>query len=422
MNDGVKIRIIIHNVLYDIFKNNLSLEKAFIKRKVDKLSKRDISFIYNVSLSSMRYFFHTKKIISVYAKNKVKINELILLNSAITQIIFLDFKQYAVIDSTVEVAKKINIYHGFINSILKNIAKNKKNILKIGVEYNELPIWFQKKTINLEKFEKDKFLKTFSKKPDLHFVFKNPEDLLNFEFEITSTSKTSGFAKINIDIEKIDSYKKGVWWIQDYSSFFPLKYYENKLKNKTVIDLCAAPGGKTFQIKSKNIDVVINDKNKSRNNLLKDNLSRLGFSCEIMNYDVLKMNTSRKYDFIILDAPCSSVGTIRRNPEIFYRAEEPNFTYLLKAQEKMLEKCVSLLKSNGTILYMVCSFLKCETQDQIKLFLSKNKNFLLNSFIVDNNRMKKNNIFKNGFMWTIPTTILGHNIDGYFAAYLKKIN
>ncbi len=422
MSNGVRIRIIIHNVLSDIYRKNLSVEKALIKRNINNNTKRDISFIYNVCLSSMRYFFHTKKIINKYAKNKIRFNELILLNSAITQIIFLDFKDYAVINSTVEAAKKLNIYHGFINAILKNITNNKKKILKINIDYTDLPSWFRKRTDYLDTNDKKNFLNTYFQKPDLHLVFKTNRDLLDFEHDIVNTSDTSGFIKTDIEIEKIASYRKGVWWIQDYSSFFPLKYHKNKFENKKIIDLCSAPGGKAFQIKSESFDLVLNDKNKSRINLLKQNLLRLGFNCTIYNYDVLKFDTSSKYDFIILDAPCSAVGTIRRNPEIFYRNKEPNFSHLLGIQQKMLAKCKDLLNSNGTILYMVCSFLKCETEEQIKYFLSKNKNFLLERFSINEIKMNESKLLKNGFMSTIPSDINGHKIDGYFAAYLKKIN
>ena len=105
LNKGVKIRLIIHHILYEIYKHNKTLNNQSIIKYYANQKEEDYSFINNVSLNSMRYFFHCNKIISSYIKKKPKINELILLISAITQIVYLDFKEYAVINCSVEIAK-----------------------------------------------------------------------------------------------------------------------------------------------------------------------------------------------------------------------------------------------------------------------------------------------------------------------------
>ena len=92
----------------------------------------------------MRYQFHCEKIIIKYVSKKSKVHENILLKSAITQIVFLEFKDYAVIDSSVEIAKKLNIYHGFINACLKKISKDKNSLKNIQIDFDELPEWFKK--------------------------------------------------------------------------------------------------------------------------------------------------------------------------------------------------------------------------------------------------------------------------------------
>ena len=122
MNKGIKLRQKIHNVLFDIYKSNITIDKAYYKNKVDSFSSRDIAFINTVCLNTMRYLFHCKQIINLYVRKKSKLHENILFYSAITQIVFLDFKDYAVINSTVEISKKFRVYHGFINATLKKIA------------------------------------------------------------------------------------------------------------------------------------------------------------------------------------------------------------------------------------------------------------------------------------------------------------
>ncbi len=98
----------------------------------------------------MRFHFHALKIINLYIKKKIKDKEKILLVSAITQIVFLNFKEYAVINGSVEIAKKLNIYHGFINATLKKISNNKTKLNSILIKYHELPTWFKKHTNSLK--------------------------------------------------------------------------------------------------------------------------------------------------------------------------------------------------------------------------------------------------------------------------------
>ena len=209
--------------------------------------------------------------------------------------------------------------------------------------------------------------------------------------------------------------------VQDFSSFLPLYNFKKINKNNLVLDACAAPGGKSFQILSKKLNVVLNDKNKKRIQILKTNLKRLKLSAQILNKDFIQLNNNRKYDVIIIDAPCSAVGTIRRNPEIFFKNKGPNFDKLISLQENMLEKASFLLNTNGFIIYMTCSFLKIETINHVEKFLKLNINFILSNFKLKENKKNYSKFIKNNFMITIPNTNFDYNIDGYFAAFLKKI-
>ena len=419
MNKGTKLRLEIHNILYDIFHKNISMNAISIKSKLNLYDSKDIAFILNVCLNTMRYSFHLKKIINLYSKKKTKNHELILLSSAIAQIVYLDFKEYAVINCSVEVAKKLNIYHGFINSLLKKICKDKERLFKLKITYNDLPIWFKKNTNYLSKSDKDSFLKCITEEPDIHIVFKNNKLIKNFEGNLFLTSKISGFLKNKIKFTNLKSYSNGNWWIQDYSSAFPLNNIHLN-NNSECFDLCAAPGGKAFQLLSREIKVTLNDKSKSRINLLNANLERLKLKTNIYNKDVLELNTKNKYDLVILDAPCTAVGTIRRNPEIFFRKINPEINKLLSMQEKMLDKASKLLRNNGEILYMVCSFLKNETIEQVNKFLIKNTEFTVNEFYISNRDTNYKKLIHQKYMLTLPQSINNFKIDGYFAALLKK--
>ena len=421
MIKGVKIRFEIHNILFSIYKFNKTLNNSSIKKQINKQKKEDISLLYNVTLNSMRLHLHCSKIINKFIKKKIRDQEKILLISAITQIVFLNFKEYAVINCSVEIAKKLKLYPGLINATLKKIAKNKYDLKQIQINFRDLPLWFQKKAGFLSDFDKKQFLKRFHKEPNIHIVFKDKEKLKKFEDKLFKTSIISGFLLNEKNFQNTDSFIEGDWWVQDFSSFLPLYNFKKIGKSKIFLDACAAPGGKSFQMLSKNLKVVLNDKNKDRIQTLKTNLKRLNLNAQILNKDFIEFDNKRKYDVIVIDAPCSAVGTIRRNPEIFFKNKEPNFKELLSLQENMLEKASILLNKNGFIIYMTCSFLKIETIDQVKKFIKQNDNFLVSDFEIEEKKIEYSKLIKNNFMITIPNIIFNYNIDGYFAAFLKKI-
>ncbi len=418
---GERVRLDVHNILYSIYKFNKSLNNKDIQNIIKKHKKEDISFLNNVILNSMRLHLHSLRIIEKYTKKKIKDNEKILLISSVTQIVFLNFKEYAVINCSVEIAKKLKIFHGFINATLKNISRDKEILKNISTKFEDLPKWFKNNCKDLTKHEKQNFLKNFCNKPSLHIVFKDKDKLNNFEENLIRSTEISGFLTNKKDITVLKSFIKGDWWVQDFASFFPLQNLEIKDKNKKFLDACAAPGGKSFQLLSKNTKLVLNDKSKTRIKILKSNLKRLRFNTKIINKNFINFDEKEKFDFIVIDAPCSAVGTIRKNPEIFFRKDSPNIIELNVLQKNLLDKASSLLNVNGLILYMVCSFLKSETEDQIMNFLNLHKDFKLYKFKLLDKNKKYLKLRHNNFIRTLPDTILKYNVDGYFAAYLKKI-
>lgn len=421
MIEGEKVRLDAHNILYSIYKFNKTLNNKDIKKIINKHKKEDISFLNNVVLNSMRFQFHASKIIDKYIRKRIRDKEKILLISAVTQIVFLDFKEYAVINCSVEVAKKLNIYHGLINAILKKISKDKEGLKDININFNDFPQWLKSRTVSLSNNDKETFLQNFNKEPNLHIVFKNKDKLKNFDESLIKTSEVSGFLINRKRITEIRSFKNGHWWVQDFSSFFPLYNLKIIKDHKMFLDACAAPGGKSFQLLSKKKKLTLNDKSNERIKILRSNLDRLNFNAKILNKDFTKFNVDEKYDFIIIDAPCSAIGTVRKNPEILFKNKGPNFAELDKLQMKMLNKAASLLNVNGLILYMVCSFLKNETQDQINNFLKHQSDFQLYKFDLKPQNIEYSNLLKDNIMITLPETIKNNNIDGYFAAYLKKV-
>ncbi len=419
MKKSVKIRKAIFEILYEIYKKNINFDESFLNNtKNIQLNDQETAMIYNISLNSIRNNFFIQSILKKYLKKKTSIKIKTLLISAIAQILYLDFKDYAVTYDTVEIAKIQKLNPGLINALLKNLIKNKKLINIKEIDPLSIPAWFNKALIK-NKTNINKFIESVSREPSLHLVFKNEKSIKYFSEDHIKTTKVSAFLAKKKKIKDIENYHNGHWWIQDFSSMLPI-YLSPELESKKILDMCSAPGGKAFQALSLGGKVILNDKSKKRIDILKRNLTRLNLNSEIKNIDALNISSKESFDAVILDSPCSGVGTLRRNPEILFKKKPPDLDYLVKIQNKLINKSAKLLKKNGVLLYMVCSFLYEETKNIKNKFLKENKNFSQNKFILNKKNDFNDFIDTEGDIYCAPREFKNNMVDGFYAVKFTK--
>jgi 16S rRNA (cytosine967-C5)-methyltransferase len=184
--------------------------------------------------------------------------------------------------------------------------------------------------------------------------------------------------------------------------------------------MCSAPGGKAFQSLSLNGDVTLNDISVKRSAILKKNLIRLNFNNKVNNQNALKISEKQCFDVVILDSPCSGVGTLRRNPEILFKKQPPNLEFLIKTQESLINKAAKLLNSQGILIYMVCSFLFEETKAIKNKFLDQHQNFSQLKFNFSNKNDITKFIDKDGDIFSIPEKYKSYMVDGFYAVKFIK--
>jgi 16S rRNA (cytosine967-C5)-methyltransferase len=281
-----------------------------------------------------------------------------------------------------------------------------------------VPLWFSK-TIEKSRLNLQEIIENISEEPSLHLVFKNNNSIQSFKEEYDKTTDLSGFIINKKQIKDLTDYEKGYWWVQDLSSMLPL-YLSPEIQFKKVLDICAAPGGKAFQAICLNNDVTLNDISLKRINTLKANLERLNFGNKIKNYNALDFPENEKFDVIILDSPCSGVGTLRRNPEILFKKKPPDLDFLTKIQNDLINKASKLLNKKGIIIYMVCSFLYEETKNIKSNFLDKNKNFSQHKFNLDSNNRFKKFLDDDGDIFCIPSKHNNYMVDGFYSVKFIK--
>jgi 16S rRNA (cytosine967-C5)-methyltransferase len=176
-------------------------------------------------------------------------------------------------------------------------------------------------------------------------------------------------------IPDLPGFGEGGWWVQDLAASLPARLIPADAVE--VLDLCAAPGGKTMQLAAARHRVTSLDSSESRLARLRENLERTKLKAELVCADALTWSPERLYDAILLDAPCSATGTFRRHPEVLYRARPSIVADNAELQAKLLDRATAMLKPGGTLIYSVCSLEPREGEDIVRGFAASFDNFSL---------------------------------------------
>ena len=170
-------------------------------------------------------------------------------------------------------------------------------------------------------------------------------------------------------VDALPGYDEGAWWVQDAAAGIPARLL-GQVKGKRVLDLCAAPGGKTAQLCAAGAEVTAVERSPKRAEFLALNLGRLGMTAEIVVADALEWQPDRPFDLVLLDAPCTATGTIRRHPDIPWIKSPDDVARLAAVQEKLLQAAIGFTSPGGTLVYAVCSLQPEEGEQRIAVALS----------------------------------------------------
>jgi 16S rRNA (cytosine967-C5)-methyltransferase len=178
------------------------------------------------------------------------------------------------------------------------------------------------------------------------------------------------------DLSAWPGFAEGRWWVQDASAAVPARLLGVR-SGETVLDLCAAPGGKTLQLAAAGGQVTAVDKSAGRLKRVDENLARTGLSAETVVADAAEWRDDRRFDAVLLDAPCSATGTFRRHPDVLWAARPGDIASLAAVQSRLLDAAARRVKPGGRVVYCVCSLEPEEGEGQVQGFLARNPGFAL---------------------------------------------
>jgi 16S rRNA (cytosine967-C5)-methyltransferase len=227
-------------------------------------------------------------------------------------------------------------------------------------------------------------------------------------------------------VTMLPGFAEGAWWVQDAAAALPARLF-GELKGKTIVDFCAAPGGKTAQLAEGGARVIALDRSAARIARLKDNLARLALTADAVVTDATEWSGIEhgNVDGILIDAPCTSTGTIRRHPDVAWLRQESDIAALVALQKRLLEKAAGLLKPGGMLVYCTCSLEPEEGDAAIAALLAADPSLQRAPIAADEIAGLTEIINPQGDLRTLPCH-LPHSdprlsgLDGFYAARLVK--
>ena len=398
-------------------------EKITLSEVKNQVTENDKNFANMLILTALRELTFIKwEVLPLFVKKKIPNKQQMLkhiLYLGATELLFLNTPDYAAINSYVNVAKELSDSFGakFVNAVLRNISRQKNELLenrKIGYFNKDFSDILKKDYTPLEI---SKMEECATIEAPLDLTLKSSTDL-HFEDEIILPT---GSVRLpyRTKIADIKGYYEGLWWVQDAASAIPVKCLGN-LRNKKVLDICAAPGGKTAQLLDAGASVTAVDISEVRLNKLRENMARLKFdnNPQIVCADARQFISDEMFDVILLDAPCSATGTFRRHPEIIHLKTKKDVLKQAQLQQEILEHIVSFLRPNGILVYATCSLAKLEGESQVNHFLETHPHWKI---LPISRPELQNCTTKEGFLRILPQHFkqLG-GIDGFFVALLQR--
>jgi len=299
-----------------------------------------------------------------------------ILLSAAAQLIFLKTPPHAAIDLAVRLAQwdpRAKRYDKLVNAVLRRVAEKGEAIASsLDAGRVNTPDWLWDRWVRSWGEERAHAIAdSHLIEPPLDLTVKSEPEVWaeRLEGRVLPTGSVRLLPKGRI--EELAGFDEGQWWVQDAAASLPAQLLGD-ISGKRVADLCAAPGGKTAQLVLAGASVVAVDSSTTRLGRLAENLKRLGLEAETVHADASTWQPNERFDAVLLDAPCSSTGTIRRHPDIQYLKSAKDIAALEAVQARLLDNAVSLLKPGGTLVYSTCSLEPEEGEAQVAALMARN--------------------------------------------------
>lgn len=398
------------------------------------LEARDRALVRAILVTALRFRGTIGRLVSARLDRPLPANARALqhvLHVAAAQILFLDVPDSAAVDLAVAQASddpRNRRFAGLVNAVLRRLVREKADALPAALAAgDEAPDWFRDRLAAAYGAEKaDAILGAHRIEAPVDFTVRDdPERWAAALGGIVLPTGSVRVARLAAAIPDLPGFAEGQWWVQDAAAALPVRMF-GELAGRRALDLCAAPGGKTAQLALAGADVTALDMSANRLRRLEENLGRLGFAAAIVQADATRFEASEPFDAVLLDAPCSSTGTVRRHPDVPWTKSPEDIAKLAALQGRLLRAAARLVAPGGRLVFSNCSLDPAEGELLLADFLSETPEFVIEPLRPGEVRGTDAFITPRGALRTTPAGLdLGDpkisGLDGFFAARLLRI-
>ena len=426
---GLSARRASLGILSSVLRKNKTLDVAmaeiFAKATLDE---RDLGFARAIASETLRRLGTLDALIRKFVPKAPLPHKagptLEILLAGACELLFLKTAPHAAVDAANRLAQedaKAVHFKPLINAVLRRITREGEGVLEtLDSAKIAMPDWMWERISAHYGEETARAISAAHlKRPPLDLAFKKEND--PFLDSLKGVRLAPRCLRLS-DAGKVDAlpgYKDGSWWVQDFAASLPAQMLGN-IQGSTVIDLCAAPGGKTAQLASMGGDVKAVDVSKERLGVARGNLARLSLDAEFIVADARDWRPEVRVPFVLLDAPCTATGTIRRHPELPWIKSAADITAQESLQRELIDAAAQMISGGGTLVYAVCSLEPEEGVEQIEAFLSRSPDFVRDPLRPDE-MPDAAFISSKGDLRTYPHHWGGKGgMDGFYAARLRR--
>jgi 16S rRNA (cytosine967-C5)-methyltransferase len=346
------------------------------------------------------------------------------------QILWMDVPDHAAVDLSVRLVqsdRRAARYAGLVNAVLRRCAREGTALVEeVATQSLDIPPWLLNRWISHygETTARDMAL-ALGHEPSLDLTVKS--DPAQWASRLHGEVLQSGTVRtlLHGSVTVLPGFTEGQWWVQDAAAALPARLFGD-IAGKSIADLCAAPGGKTAQLVHAGAHVTAVDRSPARVARLRENLARLSLGAETVVADAVEWTApAESFDGILIDAPCTSTGTIRRHPDVAWLRQDSDIAALTALQQRLLRRSMTLLKPGGTLVYCTCSLEPEEGEQAIAALLAAEPSLRRRPVEAAEVDGLSEIITADGDLRTLPCHLphadpkLG-GLDGFFAARLVK--
>ena len=429
---GLAARRIAADIVDGVLRRKRPLDEQLESRDLAELPDRDRALVRRMVATVLRRLGTLRHLIAAFTEKGLPANaprvESALLIGA-TQILFLDVADHAAVDLSVRLVqanRKSARYAGLVNAVLRRaVREGPRRLAEIDAALIDTPEWLMQRWIaRYGETTARAIASANAQEPALDLTVKSDAD--GWAERLGGRVLPTGTVRVDAHglVSQLTGFEEGAWWVQDAAAALPARLLGD-IGGTSVADLCAAPGGKTAQLAVAGARVTAVDRSEQRLRRLRENLLRLKLDADVVTADAAQWQGG-PFDAVLIDAPCSSTGTIRRHPDIPWLKHEGDLKALTGLQARLLDRAAELVRPGGLLVYCTCSLEPEEGEDAIAALLGRNPALRRRPIVSGEVGGPTELISPDGDLRTLPCHLPDPDprmsgLDGFFAARIERI-